>query len=265
MKTYSIILLIFSLCNTALCQNLDSITDSIKQEGLKLYKVEKFAWLTSDIVKKESQKYKRTINGFVSYCVEDTIKSLFYSQNTDTTTIEFVGVWIDKNEKQNVSRIDTLGRLPSRKEEVIIRAKNSLVEFINSSPAFERFKYLDVKYNISILQRESFLFAYLLPASNKNAYFGGDFICSYTLDGELIKVMPQHKGLIRINYPTEETPAAHFHNHLGDMSPFITATDICQAKLYGKKATGISNYIVLSETYKSEFNVDTNELIITKR
>ena len=260
-----IVVFLTSITTLGTAQNFEAVSDSILQEGLQLFHIEKFAWLTSDLVQKDLKKTNVKLNNYVAFAHGDSMKTIFYYKDKDNTTIKYTGNWIKQHRKKNMSHLDTINRCPTPKEKIIINIKSELSKLVVTPPSFQKFRDSGIRHNISIIERGNIFYAYLLPTSNKNTYFGGDFICSYTLDGELIKVVPQHKGLIRINYPTEETPAAHFHNHLDDMSPFITATDICQAKLYGKQSTGISNYIVISDLYKSEFNVDTEELEITKR
>jgi hypothetical protein len=61
-----------------------------------------------------------------------------------------------------------------------------------------------------------------------------------------------------------ENSKGYFHTHANRNSDFITPTDICILKLYSKQLE-FKRHFVASKKYISEFNVETNELIIMTR
>jgi len=116
------------------------------------------------------------------------------------------------------------------------------------------------------LEKNNLFYFYLLPVSIESGqfYMGGDYIFKFTKDDKLLSIEPQHKGLIRVHKLPDTTIYFCAHSHLDEYSHFITATDICQAKLYAKQTVRFSDFKVIATQFESSFNTETNVIKITK-
>lgn len=245
-------------------KTLKIIADSILQEGILLYKLEKTAWVSSDII----NIFKSNLllfNGYISYFAGDSIKTIYYYRDSSTTKIKFdVSVnmkdsIIEKN--VHVKRID---RFASEQELLLIGLRDEIKIMMSESPSMSENKD-KVSPNINPIIRGDRLYFYVLPSSFEQTafYMGGDYIFEYTRDKKLLSIAPQHKNLIRFHTLENTKIYTIYHTHITDYSEFMTATDICQAKLYGKSTIGVTKYIVICDQYSSEYNTETDQLIIT--
>jgi hypothetical protein len=266
MRLLIIILLLLPATNSVIGQDLNPIRDSILEEALKLYKLEKVAWLSSDKLY-EYPMNRYLINGYIPYYDKDTIRTIFYYSDSFDTKIRFTSS-ISIHDKLEILglnfKIET--RNPTSKELKFIQLRNEIVERMMIDDDFAKNKQF-VNYNISVLEKDSSLYFYILPASSESDlfYLGGDYIVKYTGEKDPLKIIPQHKALIRVVAPLDSNVFSFTHSHIDGFSPFITATDICQAKLYGKLTTDCVEFFVVSSLYESYYNADNDELVIKRR
>jgi len=258
-------IIILTICCLSYSQDLELIRDSILNEGLNIYKLEKVAWLGTDKLNINPLN-NYLINGYVPYYEKDSIRTIFYYHDSFGTRIRFTASYY-LHDSLSIDNIvfKAMDRTPTNRELLIIEIRDDLENLINTSSAFTQYtNYLN--YNVSLIDNDTLLHFYILPASSRNDlfYLGGDYIITYSSDKKLVSVNPQHKRLLEIKPPHETVIKSFTHTHIEGFSDFITATDICQAKLYGKIATNCTTFIVITEGYESTYNTETDELTIIK-
>jgi len=244
--------------------NLKGIADSIVQEGLQLYKLERIAWVSSDKIN-VFRSNMLLFNGYISYFAGDSIKTIYYYHDSFATKIKFdASVYVKDSITEKNVHVKRIDRLASEQEKLLIDLRDTIRIMMAESPSMSENKD-KVNPNINPIIKGDRLYFYALPGSFEQTafYMGGDYIFEYNNDKKLITITPQHKGLIRLHTLENTEIKASYHTHIADYSPFITATDICQAKLYGKLTIGVTKYVVNSKRYSSEYNTETDQLIIT--
>jgi hypothetical protein len=266
MKILTITFLFLLSTNLLFGQELDHIRDSILEDALKLYKLEKAAWISSDKMYERPMNHY-LINGYIPYYDNDTIRTIFYYSDSFDTKIRFTSS-ISVYDSLVMNKLDfkTETRNPTQKELLLIRLRDEILERMMLDEDFVKNTQI-VRYNISVIEKDSLLLFYLLPASSESDlfYMGGDYIVKYSKENESLIVTPQHKSLIRIVAPFDSNVFRSTHSHLDGFSPFITATDICQAKLFGRLTINCIEYSVVSGLYESYYNAENDELVIKKR
>jgi hypothetical protein len=244
--------------------NLKGIADSIVQDGLQLYKLERIAWVSSDKIN-VFRSNMLLFNGYISYFAGDSIKTIYYYHDSFATKIKFdATVYVKDSIIEKNVHVKRIDRLASEQEKLLIDLRDTIRIMMAESPSMSENKD-KVNPNINPIIKGDRLYFYALPGSFEQTafYMGGDYIFEYKNDKKLISITPQHKGLIRLHTLENTEIKASYHTHIADYSPFITATDICQAKLYGKLTIGVTKYVVNSKRYSSEYNTVTDQLIIT--
>jgi hypothetical protein len=241
--------------------NLKRISDSILQEGLALYKLEKLAMTSRELIGKMDLK-NIVFSDYIQYFDADTLKVLYYSSSPSGIRIKMMACLVQndsiKSDKIKLIRED---RIPAQNELTLIDIKNEIRTMIKESPSLNENKNV-MSFSIPVLKKNNCLYFYLLPVSieSNQFYMGGDYIFIYSTDKKLKSIEPQHKSLLRVHKLTNTTISAASHTHITGYSHFMTATDICQAKLYGKQTVGFTNFKVLTFRFESGFNTETNVL-----
>ena len=263
--TMSILLnLIFIV--SILGQNIDSIKTAILTEGLELYHLECAAWISTDQILDEAFSNQYLFNGYVSYKDSNSYTTIYYDHDSFGTKIKFTA----KNPIQDTintfnTKIVKKDRTPTDYELILIKVRENEVDLIVESPLLS--KNADkINYNIVLLDKEQQILSFLLPGSFSNSifYVGGDYILKYSKNGEFQSIEALHKSLIPMRKLENVGVEKSYHTHLPEFSPFMTSTDICQFKLYGKSITGCIEYIVFDtlERYVSILNTETDEFSI---
>ena len=265
MKIINLLIILIITVNSY-SQNLDLVRDSILNEGLKLYQLEKVAWLSTDLILEDPSNYQ-LFNDYSSYFNGDTVTVVYYYHDSNDTKIKFTAKYeTTKNLISENINIYEVYRNPTSKEKQLIISKKAIRDLIEDSPILSRNLNL-INYNISVLENDSLLMYYLLPGTDKDDmfYMGGDYIIYYSIEKGIFKIKAQHKGLIKVKLP-KGLKVYHFtHSHISGYSQFMTSTDICQAKLYGKLTVGLTEYKVISQLYESIYNSETDDFKIIKR
>ena len=96
--------------------------------------------------------------------------------------------------------------------------------------------------------------------------FGNDYLFQSDLDGNIVKWKKFHSRIIpaQTEMPNGEKVILAVHSHLKS-TPYITATDVCTFRLYGR-LYGMKEFMVLSTATGKYFkyNIDTNKIEITE-
>ena len=245
--------------------NLKRISDSILQEGLALYRLEKLAMTSRELIGKMDLK-NIVFSDYIQYFDADTLKVLYYSSNPSGIRIKMMACLV-QNDSITPDKIKLIrgDRTPTLNELTLIDIKNEIRTMIQESPSLNENKNV-MSFSIPVLKKNNSLYFYLLPVSieSNQFYMGGDYIFIYSTDKKLKSIDPQHKSLLRVRKLTNATINSASHTHVAGYSHFMTATDICQAKLYGKQTVGFTNFKVLTSRFDSGFNTETNVLELTK-
>jgi len=241
--------------------NLKRLSDSIVQEGVSLYKLEKLARTSSEMIR--ATKPNRLLSPDCVPCFrKDSMIVLYYTSDSTGTRITYTACLGGKDSIAPVNiRLKQEDRLPTQQELVLIGIKKEIRSFILDSPSLNENRKVLI-FDIPVLVRNNLFYFYLLPVSIESGqfYMGGDYIFKYSKDSKLLSIEPQHKGLIPVHKLSDTTIYYAAHTHLNGYSNFMTATDICQAKLYAKQTVGFSGFRVIATQFDSSFNTETNEL-----
>ena len=247
-------------------QNLKRISDSIVQEGVYLYKLEKLVRTSSDMIG-ETQPNNLRFHDYVPCFDKDTLKVLYFDSDSTGIRIKFTACLGEKDSITQANiKLKKEDRIPTKKELILIRIKKEIMAFIQDSPSLNENKNV-MNFEIPVLEKNNLYYFYLLPVSIESGqfYMGGDYIFKYSKDEKLLAIEPQHVGLIRVHKLQGTTTYSFAHTHLDDYSHFMTATDICQAKLYAKQTVGFTEFNVIATQFDSSFNSETNVLKFIKK
>jgi len=241
--------------------NLKRISDSIVQEGLSLYKLGKMARTSNGMIG-DAKTYNLMFHDYVPCFENDSLKVLYYTSDITGTRIKYTASLGGKDSITSANiKLKQEDRTPTTKELVLIEIKKEIRVFIQESPSLNENKNV-INFDIPVLERNNLFYFYLLPVSIESGqfYMGGDYIFKYSTDKKMLSIEPQHKGLIKVHKLHDTSIYFAAHTHLDEYSHFMTATDICQTKLYSKQTVGFSEFRVIATQFDSSFNTETNEL-----
>ncbi len=272
MKKITIIGYLFLLV-TALFSNteiysqeyLDKQAKLITEQGIFLYKLEKGAWLGTDLFFEKFGEKKNLLGGYVTYPDKKNTKVVFYSNEKSPKVI--ATILFDESFDLKKVKLDTKERnLTKNENDLRLLREKSLFETRTNS-TFEFYK--NTGFNIiPIIQNEK-KEVYILsgPKTNDVIIFGNDYLLTFDNGNNIKNVKKIHKNIIfqefkKINDSVKFISAVH--THLPESGDFMTATDICTIMLYGEKF-GLENSIVHSENYVSIWDIKTKKLSIVER
>lgn len=202
--------------------------DSILAEGNLLYKYERAAWISTDLVR-ENPELTAEFGGYFIYEYEDGIKAIILENGDEKCIAEYY--FEDDSNRPKWAKTEK--RELSKKELILLEAREAV--FANLD---------DPKYNISIMEgfvpniifipyREKFKF-YIIMGTPQNDVipFGDDHLFITDKNGKIEHWQKFHSRLIPGYTKMEDSQVTEMmHSHLKS-TPFITATDICTFMLY---------------------------------
>ncbi len=264
-KIFALLFGLFSIISFSQDKSERAILDSITREADLLYKYEKVAWHSTDLFKLKRELMKN-YGGYIIYHSNDTIYASFIDKKREkriakysftTSNLElpfdanFDSIELSAIEKKLLNiKIKILSQLADKKYEV----------------GFPR----GFNPNLVLLKDENDYRLYILMGTTKSNVipFGNDYLFKTDLNGEIKDWKKFHSRIIPIqtDMPNGEEGkvVSAIHSHL-KTTPYITATDICTFRLYGK-LHGMKEFMVLSTALGKylKYNVDENKITITE-
>lgn len=235
---------------------LRKIADSIVAEANLLFRSESASWFGTDIFL-EKFKGDRSNLGYFSYPDSILTKCVFFSPKPVPKvigTITFDSTYaIDKGFLSMQERDFT----DLENQYFIIR--NKALDLIGTDSAFKF--YNNTGTNIIPIINKGKKDVYVITGSHRQelVIFGNDYLIHFDKDNNITGRELLHQGIIPAE-KNDTSTVGMIHTHLPGFNPFMTATDICTARLY-ERLTGWKNYTAVSKYYISIWNGHNLHLI----
>ena len=262
MKKLFAIATLFILAKNATAQKNDlrQIADSIKAEGEMLYRSEWVSGHSTQIFSSSFAGKKLLSGGYFSYETKKEITTVFFSK--DEAPVVLATVKFDHSLDSSKYRIDTTTRRFTENEKELYSIRSKAAQAVLSDTLFKF--YQNISLNLVPLIRNGVKRVYVITAQTAPdvILLGNDYLISFGKDNEIIKKTKLHNNLIPLRTGGADPIKASSHQHLGETSPFITATDVCAFKLWKSKTTWVISFVV-SAGYVSawHFNDEFLEII----
>lgn len=236
--------------------------DSIKQEANLMFSLENASWNATDIVR-ENNKISNKIGGYLTYKVDDIVKTVFFNETTDKVLIEYSF----KNDWQFPTNTNETERDLIDIEKKLHNSKNNLISQL-SDEKYEVFVPNGFNLNIVSFPFGEKIKHYIITGATETGVipFGNDYLFITDGEGKILTHKKFHSRLIPA-YTNEVdgnviTKISHSHLHT---TQFISATDICTFKLYAPFSK-LEKFSVLSTALDCYFEYDytTDTLIKTE-
>ena len=226
---------------------LEQISDSILDEGLRLYLYEHLAWVSSDSLMKYCPLVQE-INGSGVYVDSAMVFHYFYTRDDDVLfTYNF----------DATRAMEWWDATPHTMVQEELDAKNERRECINlalKTYGDSIYNIRDAKgsLNIDVIRVSPDLIrVYFLQGTTLHVVpFGNDYSVDINQNKDVLSFRRYHHSYIPLPIDVDgERVEAMYHSHTPD-NPYITATDICNSLLYARDIYGITTHYVLSTAFE---------------
>lgn len=262
---YKNIIVFFAIFLSKMCCgqiNLDSIANSILDEGMYLYKLEKHSMLASGKVLNDKKNIE-IINGYLTYNKEDTTITIFYNYSENKTDVIFEFKSLKDSDSYSNSKLNTLLHSPDAHEYKLIKAREEIIKIITETPSIVSLLNI-VDYNIAFHEKDSFIECYLMAGFNIDSIvpIGADFRIDLSNDYKIIDIEYYHARFIGEKRLLMNDVTETKHRHIVGDSKYIAPTEVCIYKLYDCKFQNTKKHIIDGENYTSIFDSENNTLKI---
>lgn len=244
MKKLLTLILLFILAQNATAQKntLRQIADSINAEGEMLYRSEWASGHSTHIFTSSFGRKKLLSGGYFSYETKKGIITIFFSKNEDPVVLATVK--FDHSLDSSKYSIDTTARKFTGIEKDFYTIRSKAAQAVSNDTLFKF--YQNTSLNLVPVIKGGAKKVYVITAQTvpDEVLLGNDYLINFDKDNNIIKKTKLHNNLIPLGTGGEEPIKASSHQHLGETSPFITATDICAFKLWKGKTTWVISFIV---------------------
>lgn len=261
MKKLFTLVSLFILAQNATAQKneLRRIADSIYAEGETLYRSEWASGHSTQIFESRFAGKKLLSGGYFSFETKKGLTTVFFSKNEDPVVLATVR--LDHGLDSSKYSIDTITRkfTEYEKEFYIIRSKAA--QAVLNDPLFKF--YQNTSLNLVPIIKNGAKRVYVITAqtASDEVLLGNDYLINFNKENNIVSKVKLHNNLIPLGTGGKETIKASSHQHLGETSPFITATDICAFKLWKPKTTWVISFVVAAG-YVSAWHFDDESLEI---
>ncbi|QNR85057.1 hypothetical protein H9N25_00665 [Pedobacter riviphilus] len=244
MKKLLTLITLFILVQNATAQKnaLRLIADSINAEGETLYRSEWASGHGTQIFTSSFGGKKRLSGGYFSYETKREMTTIFFSKNNDPVVLATVK--FDHSFDSSKYSIDTTTRKFTEIEKDLYAIRLKAAQAVSNDTLFKF--YQNTSLNLVPVIKNGAKKVYVITAQTTpdEVLLGNDYLINFDKDNDIIKKTKLHNNLIPLGTGGKEAIKASSHQHLGETSPFITATDICAFKLWKAKTTWVISFIV---------------------
>jgi hypothetical protein len=244
MKKLLTLITLFILAQNATAQKkaLRQIADSINVEGETLYRSEWASSHSTQIFASSFGGKKRLSGGYFSYETEKEMTTIFFSKNNDPVVLATVK--FDHGLDSSKYSIDTTTRKLTEIEKDLYTIRSRAAQAVSNDTLFKF--YQNTSLNLVPIIKNGAKKVYVITAQTApdEVLLGNDYLINFDKDNDIIEKTKLHNNLIPLGTGGKEAIKASSHQHLGETSPFITATDICAFKLWKAKTTWVISFIV---------------------
>ncbi len=226
---------------------LEQISDSILDEGLRLYLYEHLAWVSSDSLMKHCP-LAQEVNGSGIYVDSTMVMRYFYSRNDDVLfTYNFDTTrgeeWWDATPHKMTQEEQDAKK--ERRECIDLALKTYGDSIYNNSDAKGKLNAEVIWVSPDLIR------VYFLQGTTLNVVpFGNDYSVDINRNKDVVGFRHYHHSYIPLPIDVDgERVKALFHSHTSD-NPYITATDICNSLLYARDFFGMSTHSILSTAFE---------------
>lgn len=237
-------------------ERIQTVLDSICNEGYNLFIAERVNWIASDSVLGHYSA-DRFGGNIVWQPTDSTWRAVFFDTEIENCIFEY-----NYNTRCNKQQISYNSRAITEEERVQWALKNTMWEnalrrygdslYYNSSYGMPNFDFVRIDANTIRL--------YIIQGVERPNVipFGNDFSIDFDNSGTILAFRRYHRSFIPVQTVGEngESITATYHSHLND-NPYITPTDICNFLLYRGEmkqtyvlSTALEGYII----YNAENN-----------
>ena len=237
---------------TAQKNTLKHIADSIKAEGEMLYHSEWASGHSTHIFASGFGEKKLLSGGYFSYEDKKGMTTIFFSKNENPVVIATV---------KFAHGIDTTTRKFTEIEKEFYTIRSKAAQAVLNDTLFKFYQH--TRLNLVPIIKNGIKKVYIITAqtSPDEVLLGNDYLINFSKDNDIVNKKKLHNNLIPLGNGGKEEIEASSHQHLGETSPFITATDICAFKLWKEKNTCVISFVV-SAGYISVWYFDDESLEI---
>jgi len=244
-------------------KNLNEVKfDSIIKEANLLYSYEKVTWNSTDLAYSD-EKIKNNIGSYIIHHSNDTIFAVFADKKSENQIAKYSFTF--KNLKNPVSEDFETKPLPN-KVSSLFKIKNTILNQLNSNASKYKLNF-HKGFNpnpVLIPEMNSYKLYLIIGTAEPNVIpFGNDYLFKADQNGNITDWKRFHKTLIptQTKGPNNQIVISAIHSHL-QMTPDITATDICTFRLYGVDLFGMKEFMVSSTALNKifKYNADTNTI-----
>jgi len=239
-----------------------SINDSITEEGNRLYRSELTSWLGTDVFLQNFKGIEKIIGGYFSYEDRNRYTCVFFGKGAEPQVIGTVTFDTTFNTQTAQAKEVTRAFTTLEKRYFDLR-KTALIQVSNDT----MFKnYENTRLNLVPLVSAGENRVYVLTGTSMSGVvlLGNDYLLRYSPSNQLLTKTALHNNILPLQTNEEEEGKevmGSMHTHIGNTSEYITATDICTLRLYGR-FTKWKQHIVISEKFVSIWDMEKNRLVI---
>ncbi|MEO6522047.1 MAG: hypothetical protein ABIN91_10245 [Mucilaginibacter sp.] len=244
MKKLLTLITLFILAQNAIAQknDLKQIADSIKAEGEMLYRSEWASGHSTQIFTSSFGEKKLLSGGYFSYETKKGMTTVFFSKNENSVVIATVK--FDHGLDSSNYNIDTTTRKFTENEKEFYAIRSNAAKAILNDSLFKFYEHISLNLVPTIKNGVKKVYVITAQTSPDEVLLGNDYLIIFDEDNHIIKKSKLHNNLIPLGTGGKEAIKASSHQHLGETSPFITATDICAFKLWRAKTTWVISFVV---------------------
>lgn len=213
--------------------------DSLLKDGLQLYKMMRFAELTSNEMMDRFRLVE--FSGSLTYIQNKVYKSIFFDEDESKYWVEKTFYGVPDSSPDSI-KVDHKVRRPTKDEKYLIDVRSKTYETLRGDTSYFK-KYKGYKFNLVLMDHDNYVDVYIFTGNKReeNMPLGNDYILTFDQKVRIIGKKKIHSGLFLVPMTSASQIAGRKAAQLtildaeDEAVPYITSTDICTALMHKEK------------------------------
>jgi hypothetical protein len=237
-----------------------SVQDAILAEGKALYRLEKAAWVGTDMLREQFPEEMEHFGGYVTYSKKELTYCTFFTNDSISRVMAVYA--FDSTFTVSNSTVERVRQSPTEEELRLRHLRSSAYRKMQTDTIFNVYNNSNLNVVPMVYQGKAKVYVLTGPSIAGVVIFGNDYLIEFDDDDQVESARPLHRNIIPIKYTEEQTSSSHSHTkHTGS---FMTPTDICTLMLYGP-FTSWDSHTVLSQTHWNIWDIERNTMAVLTR
>ena len=242
-------------------RDIDVKMAAIEAEGRLLYRLERVAWLGTDLFRQNHpEKFEAEFGGYVALADGEDTKMVFFNRAEIPQAIATYTYGPDLTDETVKEEVRT--RRATDEENRLLSLRVKAINHARQDTLFKVYENSNLNFVPLVYAGTPKVYVLSGPSVHHVVLFGNDYRVDFTADDEVTGATKLHNNIIPMHWDEDAEPGqVTMHSHNETTGELPTVTDVCTLLLYGRY-TPWKQHIILGPEHRTFYTLERESFLV---